>query len=185
MLRLDDGGEYTSSEMRDFCGSVGIKRELSVPYKSQQNGVAERNNRTIVGAARAMLHDQSLPFFLWVEACNTIVYLRYRSPHRVLGSKTSEKIYTGKKPEVGQIKIFGCLAYSHVPEEKRMKLEPTAERVILMGYNETSRAYRIYLPAQRKIVLRRDVTFEEEKALRRSRAIDQVKQQAPQQGTTP
>ena len=59
----------------EFCGSVGIKRELIVPYKPKKNGVEKGKNKTIVGAARAMLHDQSLPFFLWVEACNTIVYL--------------------------------------------------------------------------------------------------------------
>lgn len=57
MLRSNNGGEYTLVEMRDFCGSVGIKKELIVPYNPQQNGVAERKNRTIVGVARAMLHD--------------------------------------------------------------------------------------------------------------------------------
>lgn len=104
--------------------------------------------------------------------CNTAVYLQNRSPHRVLGSKTREEIYTGKKPEVRHIMIFGCLTYSHIPEEKRTKLEPTTERGILMGYSETSRAYCIYVPAQMNIVLRRDVTFEEERALRRSSEVD-------------
>ena len=62
--------------------------------------MAERKNRSIVGDARAMLHDQSLPFFLWVEACNIIVYLQNRSPHHALGNKTPEDMFTGKKPEV-------------------------------------------------------------------------------------
>lgn len=94
----------------------------------------------IVGAARVMLRDQSLLFFLWAEACNIAVYLQNGSPHRVLGSKTLGEIYAGKKMEVGHISIFECLTYSHVPEEKRTKLEPTAERCILIGYSETNRA---------------------------------------------
>jgi transposase InsO family protein len=73
--RSDNGGEYTSKEFMDFCAGEGIRRELIVPYNPQQNGVAERKNRAIVGAARSMLHDQGLPLFIWVEACYTVVYL--------------------------------------------------------------------------------------------------------------
>jgi hypothetical protein len=68
VLRSDNGGEYTSKEFMEFCVGEGIKRELIVPYNPQQNGVAERKNMAIVGAARAMLHDQGLPLFLWAEA---------------------------------------------------------------------------------------------------------------------
>ena len=94
---------------------MGIKRQLTVPYTPKQNGVVERKNRSIVGAARVMLHDQSLPFFLWDEARNTAVYLQNRSPHRAVGNKTPEDIFIGKKLEVSDFRIFGCLTYSHVP----------------------------------------------------------------------
>jgi transposase InsO family protein len=57
-MRSDNGGEYTSKEFMDFCAGEGIRRELTVPYNPQQNGVVERKNRAIVGATRAMLHDQ-------------------------------------------------------------------------------------------------------------------------------
>ena len=77
-------------------------------------------------------------------------------------------MFTVKVHEIGHFHIFGCLTYSHVPFEKRPKLEATGERGIFVGYNETSKAFRIYLPAQRKIVVRREVKFEEEKAFRRS-----------------
>ena len=63
-LRSDNGGEYTSKEFDGFCRHEGIRRQLKVPYTLEQNGVAERKNSSIVGAARAMLHDQSLSFFL-------------------------------------------------------------------------------------------------------------------------
>ena len=136
-----------------------------VPYSLEKNGVVERKSRSIVGAARAMLHDQSLPFFLWVEACNTVVYLQNRSPHRAVGNKTSEESFTGKKPMVIHFRIFGFPTYSRVPFEKRTKFESTTERGIFVGYDETSKAFCIYLPSQRKVVVRREVRFEEERAL--------------------
>jgi hypothetical protein len=112
-----------------------------------------------------MLHDQNLPKFLWAEACNTAVYLQNRSPHKVLGNVTPEEAFTGRKPDISHLRIFGCVAYCHIPAEKRTKLDPTAEKGILVGYSETSKAYRIYIPSTRKTVLRRDVKFEEERAL--------------------
>ena len=121
---------------------------MTVPYTPQQNGVAERKNRSIVGAAKAMLHDQSLPFFLWAKACSTVFYVLNKSLHHALGSKTYET-FTGKVPEMGHFRIFGCLTYSHVPSEKRTKLEAIGEQGIFVVYDETSKAFRIYLPKQR------------------------------------
>ena len=168
MLRSDNGGEYTFHAFDEFCRQEGIRRQLTVPYTLHQNGVAERKNRAIVGEARAMLYDQSLPFFLWVEACNTTVYVQNMSLHRALGFQTPEEMFTGKIPEIGHFRIFGCLTYSHFPSEKRTKLEATRERGIFVGYDETSKAFRIYHLAQRKVVVRRDVRFEEERGFRRS-----------------
>ena len=136
-LRSDNGGEYTSKEFAGYCRHEGIRRHLTVPYTPEQNGVAERKNISIIGAARAMLHDQSLPFFLWAEACNTDVYLQNMSPHHALGSKTHDDTFTGKKPEVSHFRIFGCLNFSHVPSEKRTKFEPTTDTCIFVGYDET------------------------------------------------
>ena len=81
VLRSDNGGEYTSGGLVDFYGGVGIKRKVTVPYNLQQNGVAERKNRTIVSAATAMIHDQGLQMYLWAEACGTAMYVQNRSPH--------------------------------------------------------------------------------------------------------
>jgi transposase InsO family protein len=143
VLRTKNGGEYTSKEFMDFCAGEGIMRELIVTYNPQQNGVAEKKNRAIVGAMRAMLHDQGLPLFLWVEACYTAIYLHNKSPHREVGSMTPEDTFSRKKLEVGCFRIFGCITYSHVPSEKRTKLEPMTERGIFVGYNETSRSFCI------------------------------------------
>ena len=93
---------------------------------------------------------------------------------------TPEECFIGKKPEVSYFRIFGSLTYSHVPSEKRTKLEPTAEKGIFVGYDETSKAFRIYLPSQRKVVVRRDVKFEEERAFKKSRESEQGEQQVPE-----
>jgi hypothetical protein len=166
---MNNGGEYTSKEFMDFCVGEGIRRELTVPYNPQQNGVVERKKNAIIGAVRAMLHDQGLPLFLWDEECYIAVYLQNKSPHKAVGSMTPKKYFFGKNPEVGHLCIFGCITYSHVPSEKRKNLEPTTERGIFVGYSETSKAFCIYLPSSRKTILRRDIIFEEDKAFRKSR----------------
>ena len=95
-----------------------------------------------------------------------------------MGNKTLEESFTGKKPEVSHFRIFGCLTYSHVPSEKRTKFEPTTERGIFVGYDETSNAFRIYLSSKRKVVVRREVRFEEQ-AFKKSRESEQGEQQVP------
>jgi hypothetical protein len=132
-----------------------------------------------------MLHDQGLPLFLCAEACYTAVYLQNMSPHRAVGSMTPEEDFSGKKPEVGHFRIFGCITYSYVPSEKRTKLEPMVERGIFVGYSETSKAFRIYLPSLRKTVLRRDVRFEEDGAFRKSRGTERGEQSSSQIQVSP
>ena len=82
----------------------------------------------------------------WVEGCSTVVYVQNRSLHRALRCKTLKEMFTGKMPEIGHLCIFGYLTYSHVPSEKRTKLEATGERGIFVGYDKTLKAFRIYLP---------------------------------------
>lgn len=76
------------------------------------------------------------------------------SPHRALGNVTPEKDFLGKKPQLGNLHIFRCLTYSHVPKERRTKLDPTAEKRIFVGYNETSKSCRIYIPSLPSVVIR-------------------------------
>ena len=74
-LRSDNGGEFTSEEFKELYRESKIKRELRTPYNPQQNGVVERKNRTIMEAAKVMLHDQDLPMNLWVEPARTTMYI--------------------------------------------------------------------------------------------------------------
>jgi hypothetical protein len=75
------------------------------------------------------------------------------SPHRDLGSKTPKEAFTRRRPDVGHLRIFGCLTFSHVSSEKRTKLDPTAEKGFLVGYNGVSKAYQIYILAPRRFVV--------------------------------
>ena len=150
-MRSDNRGEYESNEFDDFCREAGFKKELTVPYNPQQNGVAERKNRTICEAAKAMITDLDLPLSLWDEAIGTAVYIQNRSPHAILGEKTPEEVFTKKKPAVDHMRIFGTPVYVHVPKEKRAKLEPSGKKGLFVGYSDCSKAYRIYIPGQRYI----------------------------------
>jgi len=109
-----------------------------------------------------------MPKFLWAEACSTTVYVQNRTPHQALENFTLEKVFTGKTPEVSHFRIFGSLAYCCIPEEKRTKLDQIVEKGYLVGYSENTKAYRIYLPGSRNILVRRDVKFMEDRAFRKS-----------------
>ena len=133
ILRTDNGTEYETNEFNNFCREAGIKRETTTVYTPKQNGVAERKNRTIVEAPRAMLCDQGLLKFLWVEAANTTVYIQNRCPHSALDPKTPEEVFSGKKPDVSHFRVFGCIVYFHVPKEKRSKLDASREERNVCG----------------------------------------------------
>jgi hypothetical protein len=181
ILRSDNGGEYTSKEFVNFCKDVGIKRELTTPYNPQQNGMAERKNRTIMEAVKTMIHDQDLSMFLWEEATMTTVYVQNRLSHSALGFRTPKEMFTGKKPEVGHLRIFGCPIFIHISKEKRNKLEPSGKKEISVGYCEVSKAFRIYIPGHRHIDISRDVTFDEDVVLKKSRKcqLEEVYEEEP------
>ena len=106
---------------------------------------------------KAMIHDQDLLMHLWAEAAKTVVHVQNISPPRVLGNKTPEEMFSGEKPEVIHLRIFGCPVYIHVPKEKRSKLEPLGRKGIFVGYSESSKAYRVYILGFRQIETSRDV----------------------------
>jgi hypothetical protein len=140
ILRTENGGEFESLQFEDFCKEVGIKRQLTVPYNPQQNGVAARKNRTICEAMKAMMFDQDLPNSICVEATSTVVYIQNRCSHSILKDKTLEEVFSGIKPEVGHLRIFVCSVYILVPKEKRTKMEPSGKKGVFVGYSENSKA---------------------------------------------
>ena len=112
----------------------------------------QRENKIMVGAAKAMLFDQGLPLFLQAEAYITAVYIQNRCPHAALGRKTPEEVFTSTRPDVSHICIFDSVCYCHAHADNRKKLDPSGEKSLLVGYNEISKAYRVYIPARRRII---------------------------------
>jgi hypothetical protein len=86
--------------------------------------------------------------FLWGEIAMTAIYMQNRSPHHILKDMTPEEAFLGKKHNVENLRIFGCQAYSHIPKDKRNKLEPSGKKGIFVIYSDSSKAYRIYIPYQ-------------------------------------
>jgi hypothetical protein len=118
---------------------------------------------------KSMIHHQDLLMHLWVEKARTTVYVQNRLSHSALGSKNPEEMSTGKKPEIIHLKIFGCPVFVHIPKEKRTKLDPSGKKGIFVGYCEVSKAFIIYIPGYHHIEISRDVTFDEDATLKRSR----------------
>jgi hypothetical protein len=168
IFRTDNGGEYTSKESFAFCKSTGIRRELTIPHNPQQNGVAERKNRPIEETVKALMNDQGLSMYLWGEATMTTIYAQNRSLHRILKDMTLEEPFSRKKPIVEHLRILGCHVYIHIPKDQRKKLEPSGKKGIFFGYNESSKAYIIYILEQHKVEVRRDVIFNEKVAFKKS-----------------
>jgi len=97
------------------------------------------------------------------EVVNTMVYLLKRSPTKVVYGITPKEALTGVKSNIDHLHIFGCVEYDHVPNEKRSKLEDKSVKCIHLGYFEVSKAYKLFDPKKRRIILKRDVMFHEDK----------------------
>jgi hypothetical protein len=89
---------------------------------------------------KALLNDQGLSMYLWGEAVVTTIYVQNRIPHHILKDMTAEEAFSRKKPNVEQLRTFGCLVYLHIPKDKRNKLEPSGKKGIFVGYSKSSKA---------------------------------------------
>ena len=161
-LRTDNGGEYVSKEFEAYLKSKGIRHELTIAHTPEQNGVAERMNRTLMESARAMLCHAKLPNHYWAEAVGTAVYLK----NRVVTSAIKEcripfEKWYERKPDVSHLRVFGCVAYTHVPDCSRQKLDKKADKLRFIGYCTNSKGYRLFDEKTRKLIKSRDVTFNE------------------------
>ena len=143
--------EYTSKQFGDYLKAEGIRHELIVPKNPEQNGVAERLNRTLVESVRSMSSDAQLPHKFWAEALSTAVFLRNRSSTSTVTGMTPFQAWSGKKPSVNNLRVFGCVAYSHIPKKERKKLNPKARRCIFLGYGDVTKGYRLYDPIKDRV----------------------------------
>jgi len=133
-LYIDNGREYLSNEMRQFCVDKGISYHLTVPHTPQQNGVAERMIRTLTEKARTMVNGAQLNKMFWGEAILTATYLVNRLPSNALmHNKTPYEMWHNKKPNLKYLKVFGSIVYVHQKVRKR-KFDDKSSKAILVGF---------------------------------------------------
>lgn len=106
ILRSDNGREFCNKEFDDHLKNSGIIHQRSNPYTPEQNGLAERFNRTVVEKARCLLFDAELDKQFWAEASNTAVYLQNRTVSSTLNGKTPFELWTQEKPEISHLRVF-------------------------------------------------------------------------------
>ncbi|CAL2230473.1 unnamed protein product [Prunus armeniaca] len=111
--------------------------------------------------AKAMLHEKGLPYYLWAEAVHIAVYILNRCPTKALRDKTPFEAYSTRKPGIVHLKVFGSVCFVHKPEESRQKLDAKSTRGVFVGYATCEKGYRVFDPATRKLILSRDVVFDE------------------------
>ena len=117
VLCSDNGGEYLSDKFKEYLELKQIHHELTLPYSLQQNGVTERMNRMLMESARSMMSHTKLPDKYWAEAVATAAYVKSRTPtNYIKQDRTPFENWYGKKPNVSNLKVFGCIAYAHVPD---------------------------------------------------------------------
>ncbi|KAF2347481.1 Zinc finger CCHC-type [Trinorchestia longiramus] len=186
ILRTDYGGEYVSTDFEGFLKVNGIIHQKAVPKTPEQNGVAERMNRTILEAVRAMLSDSKLPKTFWAEAVSTAVYVKNRSPNSAHKNLTPYQALNGLKPNVQHFRTFGCMAYAHVPKDEREKLDSKSKTCVLLGYGSGTKGYRLYDFNAKRVLLSRDVVFNESQFIsfekEPSKEIECVPWSFPQEG---
>ena len=148
-FHTDNGGEYVSRDLRLYFESQGITHLRTTPYTPEQNGIAERINRTLVESARSMLHSRSLPSGYWGFAVETANYLRNRLPSKAVVAKTPFEVWSGRQPDLSHLRIFGCNCFVHVPDVLRSKLDAKTTRSVFVGYyDDSSSSYKCIIPKQ-------------------------------------
>ncbi|GJX79398.1 ribonuclease H-like domain-containing protein [Tanacetum coccineum] len=147
--------------MNQLCEIKGIKREFSVARTPQQNGVAERKNRTLIEAARTMLADSKLPTNFWAEAVNTACYVQNRvlviKPH----NKTPYELFLGRKPDLSFMRPFGCPVTILNTIDHLGKFDGKADEGFFVGYSTNSKAFRVFNSRTRIVEENLHVQFSE------------------------
>ncbi|GKD59649.1 putative ribonuclease H-like domain-containing protein, partial [Tanacetum coccineum] len=164
-IRTDNGIEFVNQTLRDYYEQVGISHETSVARTPQQNGVVERQNRTLFEAVRTMLIFAQAPLFLWAEAVATACYTQNRSIIRRRHGKTPYELLHDRKPNLSYLHVFGALCYPNNDSENLGKFQAKADIGIFIGYAPKKKAYRIYNRRTQKIIETINVDFDELKAM--------------------
>jgi hypothetical protein len=148
VLHSDGAKEYFTKSIKEYCSLNGITQDCSSPYNPEENGRAERPNRTILEGMSAMLFDSKLPWQFWGYAAQTFVYLKNRSPHRAIPQSTPYTEWFKKIPNLSHVRVFGTRCHMYIASEKRngagSKLLSKTKPMILVGYSNQHKSYKLF-----------------------------------------
>ncbi|XP_073024240.1 uncharacterized protein [Primulina eburnea] len=142
-IKTDHGKEFENRSFSSFCDRKGIYHEFSAPKTPQQNGIAERKNRTLQEMARVMLTSKNLAKRFWAEALNTACHISNRVYLRSESTMTSYEIIMGKKPNLRYFHVFGCVCYTLNDRDQLAKFDSKSDKCLFLGYATNSRAYHL------------------------------------------
>jgi hypothetical protein len=162
------GGEFFNHDINDYCQMYGIHQRSSTAYTPEQNGRAERGNRTVLEGTSSLLIDSNLDLSYWGFAAKTFVYLKNRSPHAALYRSTPYQVWFGKQPDLSHLHVFGTRCWSYIPSKVRKrfgkghKLISKSQYMIHVGYSDKFKAWTLFDPVTKLIVNSNDVIWEPE-----------------------
>ena len=163
-LRSDRGGEYLSHEFGNHLKDCGIVPQLTPPGTPQWNGVSERRNRTLLDMVRSMMSQSDLPLSFWGYALETAAFTLNRVPSKSV-EKTPYEMWTGQRPSLSFLKIWGCEAY--VKRLQSDKLSPKSDKCFFIGYPKETKGYYFYNQGEGKVFVARHGVFLEKEFLSR------------------
>ena len=160
-IRTNRGSEFLSKEQKRYLQEHGIEHQTLMPYSPQQNGRAERFQQTIINKVESMWHAAGLSDGFWKHAVGTAVHVYNMTPISKAEFLTPKEMWSGSKPDISHLRIFGCAAYVHVLKGKRRKLNPKSQEMIFVGYKNLSKGWQFWDAKNRRIKISRDVKFDE------------------------
>jgi transposase InsO family protein len=160
-IRSDNGSEFKNIQVEEYLEEEGIKHEFAAPYTSQQNGVVERKNRTLIDMARMILGEYKVSERFWLEVVNTVGHaINHLYLHRLL-KKTTYGLLTGNKPNVSYFRFFGSKCYILVKKGRHLKFALKAIEGFLLGYDSNTKAYRVFNKSLGLIEVTSNIVFDE------------------------
>ncbi|GKE42917.1 retrovirus-related pol polyprotein from transposon TNT 1-94, partial [Tanacetum coccineum] len=161
-LKSDNSGEYSSREFIEYCTKNEIRMLKTVLETPQQNGVAERMNRTLNERAKSMRLHAGFPKMFWEDSVTTVAYLINRGPSVPLGFRIPKEEWQGKEVSLAHLRVFGCDSYVEVKDVARDKLDAKSVKCTFIGYGSDEMGYRFWDSKSHKVVRSRDVSFNED-----------------------
>jgi hypothetical protein len=160
-IRSDNGTEFKNTQVKDYLDEEGIKHEFSAPYTPQQNGVAERKNRTLIEMARTMLDKYKTFDRFWTDAINTACHATNRLYLHKLLKNTPYELLNSNKPNVSYFRVFGIKCYVIKKRSKSSKFASKVYEGFLFGYESNSRAYHVFNKDSGCVEITYDTVFDE------------------------